>query len=88
MKNNLNIFEELSDTEIKQLNKLDIKIENKEYTREEYEILKVKFCLYFCKGIDEKEMQDIKKDLKTTGINTREYKKLIKVFEKIENKFQ
>lgn len=50
MKNNLNIFEELSDTEIKQLNKLDIKIENKEYTRE--------------------------------------YKKLIKVFEKIENKFQ
>lgn len=83
----IKLLEELSNKDIEVLNKLDIIIENKNYSRYEYDIVKQKFGMYFNEREDELEVKKIKKSLKKKNVSCEEYNNVLNTFDKIDNKY-
>lgn len=70
------------------LKKLDIVVENKIYTKHEYEIIKFKIlCYYKDEDDNEIELQYVK-SLEEKNVNPEEFNKLINTIEMIFHKYE
>lgn len=76
----------LTEDDIKIIEKLEIKIKDKIYTKYEFEVLHLDLLAYYKDDDISKEELDMVKSLDNTGVSQDEYSKLLDKFENI-NKF-
>ena len=71
------------------INKLDVEIEDKVYTKNEYDMLKMDIFRFFYDEEDEDEelIQEIKNELEEREISETEYKNILNAFDEIDAKY-
>jgi len=85
----VNIVNELSSELLEIINKLDVEIEDKVYTKNEYDMLKMDIFRFFYDEEDEDEelIEEIKNELEERGISEIEYKNILNAFDEIDAKY-
>lgn len=85
----VNIASELSSDLLEIINKLDVEIEDKVYTKNEYDMLKMDIFRFFYEEEDEDEelIEEIKNELEERGISETEYKNILNAFDEIDAKY-
>ncbi len=84
----VNIFNQLSSELLEIINKLDVEIENKVYTKNEYDMLKMDVSrFYYDEEEDEELIEEIKNELEERGISETEYKNILNAFDEIDTKY-
>ena len=85
----VNIVNELSSELLEIINKLDVEIEDKLYTKNEYDILKMDVSRFYYDEEDEDEeiIEEIKSELEERGISEIEYKNVLNAFDEIDEKY-
>ena len=85
----VNLVSELSRELLEIIKKLDVEIEDKVYTKNEYDMLKMDIFRFFYDEEDEDEelIEEIKNELKERGISETEYKNILNAFDEIDEKY-
>lgn len=85
----VNIVNELSSELLEIINKLDVEIEDKVYTKNEYDMLKMDIFRFFYDEEDEDEelIEEIKNELEERKISETEYKNILNAFDEIDAKY-
>lgn len=76
----------LNKKDIEALKKLNIYIKDIVYTAYEFDVVKTKFWEYYYSKKN-KEENEGKKSLEGTGVKRRQYNKILKKFDKLDEKF-
>lgn len=83
----IDIKKEITKKELELLEKLEIIIKDKIYTRYEYERLKMDLLLYYKdEDMDEEELKNVK-PLKEKDVSEKQYNKILNKFSKLDKKY-
>lgn len=80
----LNPMDYLKEKTLETLQKLNIKVENRQYTEYEYEVFKGEISIYYKEDDYSKEDLEFVKSLKGTGVTQKEYDELISNINEID----
>lgn len=85
----VNVISELPSELLEIINKLDVEIEDKVYTKNEYDMLKMDVFRFFYDEDDEDEelIEEIKNELEEREITETEYKNILNAFDEIDKKY-
>lgn len=85
----VNIINELPSELLEIINKLGVEIQNKAYTKNEYDMLKMDISRFYYDEEDEDEelKEEIRNELRERGISEIEYNNLLNAFDEIDNKY-